>query len=78
VIIYVDTKHRIRRKMVHIRKYKERVCKAFCWTEGDLPVMHFNEITGLVEEVENLRGNAYGLRNALRYKKRRRIEDAEQ
>lgn len=70
MVIYKGTKHWVKRKILHVRKIGGRVCRGFCWDEGDVPALRFNEITGKVEEVVNPRGNAYSLRNALRYRRK--------
>ncbi len=46
--------------------YKERDGKTYY---GDVPVVRYNEITRKFEEVVNPRGNAYGARRRMRYRK---------
>lgn len=36
---------------------------------GDVPVVRYNEITRKFEDVVNPRGNAYGARRRMRYRK---------
>ena len=42
--------------------------RSFCTNFGDIPVCHVNEQTNVCEAVVNPRGNAYALRNQLRYR----------
>lgn len=39
---------------------------------GDIPVFRINPVTNSPEEVVNNRGRAYGLRRALKYRKRKK------
>lgn len=70
MVIYKSTPAVIRNKSWHIKKIGGRPRKAFCNDLGDIPVANYNEQTKKFEEVVNLRGNAYALRNDMKFYKK--------
>lgn len=71
MVIWKDVwKAIIIRKIWHIHKPSKHLHRDFTTTEGDVPVVRYNNITDKIEEVVNIRGNAYAHRNAKRYRKR--------
>ncbi len=74
ITFYRDVPVLIREKCGHVirkgRKYLNRT--GFGTFLGDIPVARYNEVTGKMEPVENKRGMAYALRNALRNRKDKR------
>ena len=63
----------INRKMTNqnrrsLYKRNKRLRRSFCADFGDVPVCNVNEQTKVWEDVVNPRGNAYALRNQLRYR----------
>jgi len=67
---YTDTPDVVVRKIRHIKRIGGRVYHAFVPDLGDVPCGSMNEITNKIEPAVNPRGRAYGLRNALRYRRR--------
>jgi len=74
--IYKDVNMITIQKIEHYRKRVRRKLfkKSFCKEFGDIPVLYFNEKTNSNSVVDNRRGYAYALRNALRYKKAKQIK----
>ena len=70
-IIEVKGKHR-RIRTEYFKRMGKRLSGGFTADNGEIPVMRINPITRRVEEVENKRGNAYGLRNAKRFRNKLR------
>ena len=70
LVFYKDIPVQIRNKSWHITKIGKRPRKSFCKYFGDVPVASYNDQTKKIEEVVNLRGNAYALRNAQNYYKK--------
>lgn len=70
LVVYRDVPVVIRKKVWHTTKPGGRRRRGFCRNLGDIPVASYNSETTKFEEVVNLRGNAYALRNALKYHKK--------
>ena len=71
MIIWKDISVIIRRKLSNRRKNLNAKNKrrSFIDTYGEVPVVHFNPITKMFEDVVNPRGKAYAARNRLAYRK---------
>ena len=54
----------------HVHQVGGNLCHRLCPDFGDLPVARFNEVTGRIEPVLNLRGRAYAARNRRCYRRR--------
>ena len=76
VTIYKIINKKIKIKMLHVKKrYKnmrKKLRNSFCSDWGDIPVATYNEDTKQFEHVENLRGIAYGSRNDVKYRNKRK------
>jgi len=77
LVIWTDVNVPVKRKMDHqkrsaLYKRNKRSGIGFCWDNGDIPVVVFNDITQQFEKVVNPRGLAYAHRNQLRYRKDKR------
>lgn len=72
MVIWKDIDVRIRHKTVHVRKVGGRLYNSFINDYGDIPAIHYNEITKLFEPVVNLRGRAYAARKRQSYRLKRR------
>ncbi len=80
MVVYATIDVVVKRKMYH-QKYKflnkrnRHSGIGFCIDYGDIPTWTYNNITKKTESVVNTRGVAYAHRNALRYKKNKRVMD---
>ncbi len=61
-----------KKTVYHKRVHPKRLQRRFHLDYGDLPEVRLNDITGYFEEVVNTRGNAYAVRNRLKYKRNKR------
>lgn len=68
MVIWKDISVLICDKVTHVKKIGGRVYKSFIVDFGDIPVARFNDQTGKVEEVVNLRGRAYAARKRQAYR----------
>lgn len=78
LVIWNDVNVPVKRKMYHqkrssLYKHNKRRGIGFCWDNGDIPVVVFNDITKQFEQVVNNRGLAYASRNQLRYQKGKKL-----
>lgn len=69
MVFYKDVPVPVFHKCWHIHKIGGKYHRDFTKDFGDIPVARINEVTGKMEEVVNLRGNAYAARKRLKYKK---------
>jgi hypothetical protein len=69
MVIWRDIGVRIYHKTPHIRFIGDRLRNAFTNDLGDIPIVNFNEITGRIEPVVNLRGSAYAARRRFAYRR---------
>lgn len=60
---------KIRTKIEHVKKVCGRTYRSFITDYGDIPCARYNEITRKIEDVVNLRGNAYAARKRTEYRK---------
>ncbi|CAB4127410.1 hypothetical protein UFOVP84_173 [uncultured Caudovirales phage] len=65
VLVNVKMTNQSRRSL---HKRNKRLRRSFCFDFGDVPVCNVNEQTKVWEDVVNPRGNAYALRNQLKYR----------
>ncbi len=66
-IIWRDVPVKIKRKeSIFTKKGKKGIKRKFVIGYGDIPVAHYNMVTGRLEEVINTRGLAYAARNRLK------------
>jgi len=70
IVMYVDVPVRIIHKCWHVHKIGGKVHRDFTKDYGDIPVGRFNDISGKWENVVNSRGNAYGARKRLMYRRK--------
>jgi hypothetical protein len=72
MVIWRDVGVRIFHKCIHVRRIGGRVRNAFIVDCGDLPVMHWNEVTKQPEAVVNPRGRAYAARRRAAYRRNKK------
>ena len=72
MVIWHEVSVRLLSNKPHVHHVGGKLCRRLCPDFGDLPVARFNEITGRIEPVLNLRGRAYAARNRRRYRRRPR------
>jgi hypothetical protein len=77
MVIWRDIGVRIFHKTPHIRFIGDKLRNAFTKDCGDVPVCHWNEATGKMEPVVNLRGRAYAARRRFAYRlnKKKAVRD---
>lgn len=72
MVIWRDIGVKVTHKIIHIKKIGGKIYRSFIKDYGDIPVMHFNEITGRIEPVVNNRGRAYAARARQMYRRSKR------
>jgi hypothetical protein len=71
MIIYKDIAVPIREKSWHVHKIGKKIHRDFAEGFGDVPVCRFNDETGMIEDVLNLRGRAYAARKRYMYQRKK-------